>query len=68
MKVKCEKCGAEIGEENINIKEMVAVCGKCNNLFKIKEIIEEKEKIEYELPKGIEIREEFGELIIERKW
>lgn len=68
MRVKCEKCGAEIGAENINIQEMTAVCSKCNNVFKINNIAEEKEKIEYEMPKGIEIREEFGELIIERKW
>jgi len=68
MRVKCEKCGAEIGAENINIQEMTAVCSKCNNVFKINNIAEEKEKIDYELPKGVEIREEFGELIIERKW
>ena len=68
MKVKCEKCGAEIGAEFINIQEMVAVCSRCNNISKIKDIAEEKESIEYEMPKGIEIREEFGELIIERRW
>ena len=66
--VTCKKCGAEIGAENINIQEMAAVSSKCNNVFKIDNIDDKKEKIEYEMPRGIEIREEFGELIIERKW
>ena len=39
MKIKCEKCGAEIGAENINIQEMAAVCSKCNNIFKIQNLV-----------------------------
>jgi lysine biosynthesis protein LysW len=34
MKVTCPECGAEIAAENINVQQLVAVCGTCNTVFR----------------------------------
>jgi DNA-directed RNA polymerase subunit M/transcription elongation factor TFIIS len=33
MELKCPNCGEFIPAENINIQEMVALCGKCQHVF-----------------------------------
>jgi DNA-directed RNA polymerase subunit M/transcription elongation factor TFIIS len=33
MELKCPNCGEVIPAENINIQEMVALCGECHHVF-----------------------------------
>ena len=33
MELKCPNCGETIPAENINIQEMVALCGECHHVF-----------------------------------
>lgn len=35
MELQCPNCGASVPAENINIQELVAVCGECNHVFEV---------------------------------
>jgi ABC-type multidrug transport system fused ATPase/permease subunit len=58
MKVYCPKCNGTIENTNINVTENVCVCSKCNELFKLSELLDqeninETENLLRNPPKGI---------------
>jgi hypothetical protein len=58
LKIYCPKCNSTIENISINVTENVCVCSKCNELFKLSELldqenIDEAEKLLRNPPKGI---------------
>lgn len=45
MKLTCPKCNAEIPSSGINIKEGIANCAHCNELFKIAQFLKDDEEL-----------------------
>jgi predicted Zn finger-like uncharacterized protein len=50
MTLQCPNCGADILAENINIQEMVALCGDCNHVFSFKGSISRRKSKRRQLP------------------
>lgn len=76
MKLYCKECGSLIPADDMNISAMTAKCGKCNSVFSFSDQIggassfEEKSarRAPVPLPKGVEVDEQNGKLLISLKW
>jgi hypothetical protein len=58
MKMYCPKCNSTVENTNINVTENVCICSKCNELFKLSELLDqeninETENLLRNPPKGI---------------
>ena len=60
MRLVCPECGEPIAAENINVNEMIAVCGNCDTVFRF-DLPHEKAKYrKTHQPEGLNVREEDG--------
>ena len=75
MYIKCPDCMRKIDSANINIHTFLAKCTECNCVFNFKKELEKNRKNDDDtdevlanIPKGLEVEENNGELNIMIKW
>jgi hypothetical protein len=71
MQLSCPECGAGILADDVNLENLVAKCASCHEVFGFDDRIERPEpasKPTVSMPRGINVREGAGGLIITRRW
>lgn len=72
LRLTCEKCGAPISANNINIEKTIAKCDLCGTVFSFDPQLpantSEKPPLNLELPDGIDILKLASELTLYIKW
>ena len=66
MQIQCKNCGATIPAENVNIHDMVAVCPKCDHVFKFGDrlALEKVKRRKVKHPDRVHVQEAVGRLDI----
>lgn len=60
MRLACPDCGEPIEADNINVNEMIAVCGSCHTVFRFNVPDEKAKRRKTRQPDRLNVREEDG--------
>ena len=72
MQIKCKSCSRDIAASDVNIDQLVAKCSYCSAVFDFSDQLERSAtatpRAEVQLPPGISVSQERGELLIRHRW
>lgn len=72
MKIKCSDCQAEVSGDDLNIELAIAKCGACGAVFGFADQVPNhaapRTRAPIPTPKGIEVVDMGGELVLSRRW